>query len=159
MKIIKSIIFVLIISNLAACSMKTVELAHAKDSNLTKVCRHAFIEWRAASHMVDYYNYKCAQRAIKQGYLLNDLTLTSKDFSIPKAPSGASWNEALALKELSAGRITKEKYGYILGMLEMEYRAKVSKSKPELKSGKITKEEFDNIKKEASEEFFGTPTS
>ncbi|BBM02059.1 hypothetical protein [Microbulbifer sp. GL-2] len=139
--------------------MKAEKLVHAEDPSLTKVCRNAFIDWRSASHMVDYYNYKCAQRAIKQGYLLKDSNLTSKDFSIPEAPSGANWNEVLALEELSAGRITKEKYGYILGLLEMEYRAKVSKAKSEFESGKITKKKFDNIKKEAAEVFYGVPTT
>ena len=155
MKVIKSIFYVFIIANLLACSMKTVELEHAKDPDLTKICRNAFVDWHAASHMVDYYNYKCAQRAIEQGYVLKDASLASKDFTIPKAPSGTRWNEALALKELSVARITKEKYGYILGMLEMDYRAKVSKAMSEFELGKITKEELDNIKEEASEEFYG----
>lgn len=159
MKLIKSIFYVLIISSLSACSMKSVKLAHANDPDLIKVCRHAFIDWRAASHMVDFYNFKCAQRAIEQGYLLGDSNLSSKDFSIPEAPSGKTWNEALALKELSADRITREKYGYILAVLEMKYRAKISKAKSELESGKITKEEFDNIKEEASEAFYGVPTT
>ena len=127
MKLIKSIFYVLIITNLLGCSMKAVELVHAENEDLTKTCRNAFIEWHAASHMVDYYNYKCAQRAIKQGYLLKDESLASKDFSIPDSPSGQHWNQALALKELDVGRLTQEK--------------------------------FDNIKKEASQGFYGNPTT
>ncbi|BBM02440.1 hypothetical protein GL2_25140 [Microbulbifer sp. GL-2] len=139
--------------------MKTVKLTHAKDPDLTKVCRNAFIDWHAASHMVDYYNYKCAERAMKQGYVLNDSDFASKDFAIPEAPLGVRWSEATALKELHSGSITREKYGYILGMLEMEYRRKMSEAKSDLESGRITKEEFESIKNEAIIAFFGTSTT
>lgn len=158
MKTIKRLFVVVIATNLWSCSMRSVELQHAEDPGLTKTCRNAFFDWHAASHMVDYYNYHCAQRAISQGYVLNDPTMAAKDFSIPAAPDGANWNEALALEELDAGRLSEQKYGYIIGMLEMAYRATISQAKADFQAGKLSKDAFDNIKKEAYNAFYGAPS-
>lgn len=135
--------------------MQAIELKHATQKGESKTCRNAFFDWHAASHMVDYYNYHCAQRAIAQGYVLEDIEFLGKDFSIPTEPQSGVWTEAKALSALKSNAISEQKYGYIIGMLEMTYRESIEKAKAEYKAGGITKAVFEQRKQQAYDAFYG----
>ena len=76
-----------------------------------------------------------------KGYQLSDESILDKDYSIPLAPEGKSWSNSLAKEEFSKGRISEEKLGSILALVEYHYWMKLRDAEDDLTHSVITQAE------------------
>ncbi len=98
---------------------------------------------------IDYQLYLCAKDLIKEGYTVSDKSLLELDFTLPQPPEGKFWNKKLAMYHFKNGDITERKLGYILAATEHEYIMTSRAADDKLARGKISKDEFDQIIKDA----------
>ncbi|XOV77588.1 MAG: hypothetical protein ACFHVJ_11565 [Aestuariibacter sp.] len=130
---------------LLGCAERSLYI-YDKEDKIVGECSAGY-DWHlyGIQDSIDYILHKCAKGHVDNGYRISDETILSKDFSLPVAPPGKTWNKKLAMQEFKAGRITEKKLGYILA--EIEYRHIMTRraAEKQLAKKEITQAQFDQI--------------
>ena len=140
MKYLITLLFSILISG---CAERKIDILD-KQGNIVGGCIAGY-DWHiyGLQDSIDYMLYQCAKDSIQKGYSITDMSLLEKDFTLPPAPEGRSWNKKLAMESFKHDKITETKLGYILADIEYNYRKTVTLAKDNLANSKITQAEYD----------------
>ena len=107
---------------------------------------------------VDWLLNYCVELAKKDGYdihSVSDESVLSKNYSYPSHPSGKKWTKKLAWSAFWSDIISQQQYGYIVADLENVFHLKTIEIREKLTSGKITKDEYNDLLLKAKFAFYG----
>jgi hypothetical protein len=140
---------------LSGCAERVIDISD-NEGKIVGGCNAGF-DWHfyGLQDSIDYVLYECAKDSIAKGYTISDERLLTIDFTLPEPPTDKSWNKKLAMQQFHGGKITERKLGYILAAIEYEYMKIVRPAEDDLDSGKITKNEFNKIVKDAKLNWLG----
>ena len=119
-------------------------------------CSAAFDwHWYGAQDSVNYLLNLCAQEHIAKGFTLSDESVLENNYALPIAPKMGVWNKKIAKEQFNSGKISEEKYGYILAAIEYKYIRKIELAAKKLDQKVISKNEYEQIVAKAKLEFNG----
>lgn len=111
--------------------------------------------WYGAKDSVDYLLYICAKEHRDNGKLVSDNSIFNKDYSLPSAPEGQTWNKQNSRSAFKNGKFSEQKYGYILAAIEYDFISKKHIAREQLDSGSIDKKQYQKLIKQAEFAFYG----
>ena len=139
---LKLLLLVTAVSLQTGCAHGRIDILDQKGQIVGACTANFDWHWYGAQDSVNYLLYLCAQSHRDHGRVIADNAIFDKDYTLPAAPESESWNKSNAYQEFKAGRISVQKYGYLLAAMEYEFVLKKQRARQQFEAGLINAQEY-----------------
>ena len=140
---------------LSGCAKGSLDILDQNNHVIGQCSANFNWHWYGAQDSVDYLLFICAQGHLEKGRKISDSPILAVDYTIPAPPTGKNWNKKTAFEQFKARKIPENIYGYILADIEYHFIKQRQQANDMLSQGKISKAQYEQLIKQAKENFAG----